>query len=67
MGQFSMYTGGIGFNFMKGYYFLNCDGNDGLQMVFSENKWENSLVIWLDQDSVESLSGIEITTLIRKS
>jgi hypothetical protein len=33
-------------------------------MVFSENKWENSLVIWLDQDSVESLSGIEITTLI---
>jgi hypothetical protein len=65
MGRFDSNSKG-GFNFMKGYHFSNCRGNDGLQMVFSENKWENSLVIWLDQDSVESLSGIEITTLIRK-
>ena len=53
-----------GFGFISGYTTTNCLGN-GVQALFFENNWQFSIILWLDENDVESLSEITIRPWIK--
>ena len=64
LGRFRDLLHTTGFNFKNGFLTTRCVG-DGVQAVFFENNWQYSIILWLDETDVESLSEIKIRPWIK--